>query len=442
MRRQYIALLAALLLCLAVAPGAAAVSRNGPAGAAAESVRKIGSAPPGAQRAPSEGTSDGGTVCYAQGASGSGQAELVVTAPGQLPKAGERFTVTVDISGNPGFAAVLFTVSYDKDVMECTSANPGELMRGMLADSNEKAPGGASVAGIGLENVHGDGRLAVFTFEAKRDLTSCEFGLEDVQFSNVDNVDIQCTVTRIETTTPAPPEEQRDLEKEAEDVAAELEGQMPQRPTENPSTQTSPAEQRPQVPVEAASPSFTDISGHWAEADVLRAAELGLIGGYADGTFKPDNSLTRAQFVTILYRQAGSPAVTAATPFTDIVNVNEEFQRAIAWAYGQGLVGGVTPTTFNPNGPLSRQATMKILFQHSGANVGTEMIFYGVYDSTFPDSGSMAEWARTPVYWGVYNTLIEVGEGNLLNPVESMTRGQLARAMVQYTEKFGEEETR
>lgn len=430
MRRGAIAVLAAFLLCAAAVPDAFAAA--GAAGT--EYPRSIGGAPLGEQKDPAEETSAGGVVCYAQEVSGSGQAaELRVTVPETPPKAGETFTVAVDIVGNPGFNSVQFTLPYDKDAMECTSANTGELMRGMLAASNNNAPSGAIVAGASIEIVQGDGRLAVFTFTARKDLASSDFQLEDVMLSDVNGKNLGHTVTQEKAAAPAPPEEQRDLQKEAQEVIAELEGKTPQRPAEN-SAQTSPTEQQPQTPE---IPSFTDISGHWAEADVLRAAELGLIGGYADGTFKPDNSLTRAQFVTILYRQAGSPAVTTVTPFTDIGGVNREFQTAIAWAYGKNLVGGVTAATFNPNGPLSRQATMKILFQHSGGNAGAEQMFYGTYDGTFPDSGKLADWARTPVYWGVYNTLIEAGEGNLLNPVESMTRGQLARAMVRYMDKFG-----
>ena len=67
-------------------------------------------------------------------------------------------------------------------------------------------------------------------------------------------------------------------------------------------------------------------------------------------------------------------------------------------------------------------------------------MFYSVYDGSFPDSGKLADWARAPMYWGVYNTLIDAGEGQPLNPAQPTTRGQLARTMVRYMEKFGEEE--
>lgn len=439
MRRQYIAVLTVLLLCLAAVPGAAA-SWGGPAEAAAERLRSIEPAPPGAQKGPSEGTSDGGTVRYAQEASGPGQAELRLTVPEQPPKAGETFTVTVDIVGNPGFATLQLNLPFDKNDLECTSANPGELLNKMIADGNPAADDSAIIVAISLEETKGDGRLAVFSFTAKRDLSTLDFQLTDIEFYDGDLQQIPYTVTKTVTKSPPPPEKQKDLdaviERQIEDIIRSG-GQF----TPGDTLEEEPAGEQP-APAETASPKFTDISGHWAEADILRAAELGLIGGYADGTFKPDNSLTRAQFVTILYRQAGRPAVTAATPFTDIANVNDEFRTAIAWAYEKRLVDGTTPTTFNPNGPLSRQATMKILFQHSGAAVGPELMFYSVYDGAFPDSGKLAEWARAPMYWGVYNTLIEAGEDGALHPADTMTRARLARAMVRYMDKFGGDETR
>lgn len=417
----------ALLLALTLAL-TAGLSPGARAAEGAENAAALGP-----RDAPAEQSSAGAWERYTQrGSEEIGTAELRVTAPETHPKAGESFTVTVDLVGNPGFAAVQFTLPYDKDAVTCTSANTGELMRGMLAASNTDAPEGAIVAGASIDPVRGDGRMAVFTFTAKRDLASGEFRLEDVLLSDVDGTDLICTVTRAVTAAPAPPEEQRDLEKEAEAVIAEIESGTPRNPEKE-----EPKEETP----ESRPPAFTDMAGHPFETDVARAAELGIINGYPDGTFQPDSSLTRAQFVTILYRQAGRPAVTETTPFTDIAGVNEEFRTAIAWAYGKKLVDGSTPTTFNPQGTLSRQATMKILFQLGGGTAGAEQMFYGTYDGTFPDSGKLADWARTPVYWGVYNTLIEAGEGNALNPAAPATRGQLARSMVRYIEKFGEEGT-
>lgn len=381
--------------------------------------------------------------------------ELRINTPETVPKAGETFTVTVDISGNPGFSAVQFTIPFEKDVMTCTRASTGALLRGSLSATNNDAPEGAVIAAASAGPMKGDGQLAAFTFTAKRDLTRDDFRIREIVLSNEKGEDLAYTVqgaTEEKSADPGPqvPSVPDGTEK-APEGTGEAKPSQEGKPTQGASDQApAPAGKpekpeapgaKPEDPAETAKSRFTDMAGHWAAADVEKAAELGIIGGYEDGTFKPDASLTRAQFVTILYRQAGRPAVTGTTPFTDIANVNEEFRTAIAWAYGKKLVDGTGPDTFNPHGTLSRQATMKILFQHSGGAVGGEQMFYGVYDGSFPDSGSLAAWARTPVYWGVYNTLMEAGENGLLNPAAPMTRAGLARSMVRYIEKFGGEET-
>lgn len=424
LKRHLGGLMAALALALCLPPGALAAE-------IAENDAALGP-----RNAPE--LRSGAWERYAQG--GSGAAELRLTAPADLPRAGESFTVTVDLTGNPGFSAVQFTLPYDRDAMECTSANPGTLLKGMMAASNPAADTGAIIAAASVYEIQGDGQAAVFTFTAKRDLPSLEFSLINVELANGEDEVLDTTVTQRSTASPVPPQEQRDLEAESEAVIRELEdsGVLP------PSSEEAPPEspRDPAPPAESANPAFTDTAGHWAAADIARAAELGLIGGYEDGTFKPDNSLTRAQLVTILYRLAGRPAVSAAAPFTDLGGVNEEFRTAIAWAYGQGLVGGYTPTTFQPQGILSRQAAMKILFQYGGGTAGMEGLFYSTYDAAFPDSGTLPEWAKAPVYWGVYHTLIEAGEGDALTPAAPMTRGQLARAMVRFHDQIGEEGTR
>lgn len=349
--------------------------------------------------------------------------ELRLSVPEELPGTGEPFTVTVDISGNPGFAAAQFTLAYDPGTVKCESAVPGTLLDGALSAANEAAPGGAIVAAAAAEEVRGDGQLAVFTFTVRREVVPSAFRLRDIVLSRGDGAAVEYTVVRTSKNDSAFPGTQ---EGPAEETSA--------GPGEPGGTQT-PAD-RPQ---EA---SFTDVTGHWAEAEILRAAELGIVGGYEDGTFRPDAGLTRAQFAAILWRRAGRPAAEKAAPFTDLEGLSGEFQAAVAWAYEKGLAGGTGPGVFTPHGTLSRQAAMKLLFQYGGGTAGVEQMFYGVYDGAFSDSGQLAEWARAPVYWGIYNTLIEAGDGNVLHPAEPMTRAQLARSMIRYIEKFGEEEKR
>ena len=200
-----------------------------------------------------------------------------------------------------------------------------------------------------------------------------------------------------------------------------------------------PREEKPEKPEEKPGDkpvlTFTDLEGHWGKADVLRAAELGLFNGYADGRFGPDDNITRAQFVTVLWRMAGSPATDGKTPFADIAGQSAEFRSAIAWGYQKGYVNGVSDTAFNPTGNLTREAAMKILFLYSGGVSGMEMLFTSVYDSQYSDSGKISAWAKAPMYWGIYNCLISGTSETTLSPGTPATRAQLAKILVQYIDK-------
>lgn len=351
-------------------------------------------------------------LCPAGRAAG---AVFCIAAPEALPRAGETFTVTVDLTGNPGLAAVQFTLAYNRAAVACTGAAAGPLLEGSLSATNPAAKTGAIVAAASAQELRGDGRLASFTFTVKEEGADPGFRLEEVILTRADGAEIPHSVSKTHSASPAGGETQKDP---AEGTSAE-----------------SPLPDPP--PVEPEETAFSDTAGHWAEADAVQAARLGLLQGFADGTFRPDSPVTRAQFAVILWRQAGRPAAETALPFADTGGLSEEFRQAIAWAYGEGYIQGVSPTTFRPGGTLSRQAAMKILFQHAGGTAGMEQMFYSVYDGIFPDSGKLADWARAPMYWGVFNTLVEAGDGERLEPTEPATRGQLARAMVRYFEKFG-----
>lgn len=182
---------------------------------------------------------------------------------------------------------------------------------------------------------------------------------------------------------------------------------------------------------------FRDTRGHWAESYVARAVAKGLFKGYDENRFGPDDPVTRGQFLTVLYRQAGSPEVAAEVPFRDVSGEIEEFQKAIAWGYGNHYVEGKPGNRFEPGSVLRRQEAMKILYSCSGGLRGMETLFTATYDNYYTDSGEIAEWGKTPMYWGVYNTLISGTGDHRLKPADIATRAQLAKILVEYSLRFG-----
>ena len=181
-----------------------------------------------------------------------------------------------------------------------------------------------------------------------------------------------------------------------------------------------------------ANQSFPDVTGHWAEEFVEKAASLGLFKGDSDGNFRPDDHVTRAQFITVLWRMAGAPEVQNEAPFEDIQNQSAEFQTAIAWGYVNGYVSGISEKTFDPDGSLTREAGMKILHSYSGGAVGSEILLYSIYDGLLTDSKEISQWAKQSVYWGIYNKLISGTSEITVSPKGTATRAQLAKILVNY----------
>lgn len=339
--------------------------------------------------------------------------EIKIQTPDKLPAVGETFTVTVDISDNPGLAAVQFTLAFDESVVDCTSAKIGEVMKGALSATNPDSDTGAIIAAATTSDKVIDGTLAEFEFTVIKN-GDPDFGLAEYSFKNSADESIKISMTG-GTTIEKPEKEERPPKEE-----------RPKEPEE---------ELEKEAGKQEASSPFTDTAGHESEQYIIEAVERGYFQGYADGSFKPAGNVTRGAFVTVLWRMAGRPEPSVTTPFTDIGNVSAEFQKAIAWAYGKGYINGRTATTFAPGDPMSRQATMKILFNHYGGGSGEEMMYAGIYDDCFTDSGTLGQF-RAPMYWGIYHELITGKTPTTLGGATVADRALLATILVKYTDRF------
>ena len=114
----------------------------------------------------------------------------------------------------------------------------------------------------------------------------------------------------------------------------------------------------------------------------------------------------------------------------------EEFRKAISWAYHAGYINGISETEFDPNGKLTREATMRILFAYNGGQSGMEEMFIATYDAAYKDSNSISTWARDPMYWGIYQGYITGTGTDTLTPQGIATRAQLAKIMMSYLESL------
>lgn len=395
------------------------------------------------------------------------ETEISINAPAGTIQAGDSFTVTVDLSGNPGFCAVQFTLAFDQDTLTCTDASTGNLLQGMLSASNPEADTGAIIAAASVDPVQKDGTLGTFRFTAKEDLSNPSFRLEEVLLADEEGEEFSYTIQQQngeatagaqkptdsqQIPVPQAPEgnNQEQTSKPEQPVQqapqeSANQGETSREPAQAPSDQSEISRTHPQEIVTTvdtpkktaeAMVQFTDVNGHWAEEYIRSAAAKGLVSGYSDGSFRPGGQVTRGQMAVILWRMAGRPQSEGEAPFTDLTGVSDEFRTAIAWGYGKGLLNGVSATAYAPGEGLSRQAAMKLLHGYFGGVSGMETMLTEIYDATFSDSGQLSSWAKEPVYWAVYNGILTGTSQSTLSPRSGVTRAQLSAILLRALERF------
>lgn len=180
---------------------------------------------------------------------------------------------------------------------------------------------------------------------------------------------------------------------------------------------------------------YTDVpGGQWYFDAVHYAYDHALMEGMGEGEFAPGLPMTRAMLVTVLYRMAGEPAVTGGHPFTDVPD-GQWYSDAVAWAYQQGIVNGMTATTFCPTLDITREQTATILMRDtakSGGDVSARAPL-----SAFPDAESVSGYALEAMQWAVAAKVINgvTSDGvNYLRPGENATRAQIATLLQNYLE--------
>ena len=365
-------------------------------------------------------------------------ATLKFTAPDKLPEVGQTFTVTVDLSGNTGLCAVQIKLGYDDSVVECTGVENGELIGDMLSANNTHATRdgiGAIIAAAGTKTVKTDGSLVVFTFRVKA-AGDAKLTLADALLSDIDGKALSLSYSLPALIVQGSGSDSgsgsgSDAEKPGTDNK-KSEDDKKSEDEDKPEDEEKPADGAQE---EVKSGSFRDVtSTHWAFDSVERAAEMGLVTGYSDGTFRPDTPVTRAQFVLMLWRMCGKPAAAKAASFADASA--SWYQDALSWAVEKGYVNGLSDTRFGPDAPITRQQAMAILFRLNGGQSGSEQMLTGVYEQTFTDSGTIASWAKDATWWAVYHELVSGVGGSRIAPEANASRAQIAAILLRYADKF------
>ena len=179
---------------------------------------------------------------------------------------------------------------------------------------------------------------------------------------------------------------------------------------------------------------FTDVTKNWAYPGIQYCVTHGIMGGMGDGTFAPTGTTTRAQIVQILYNLEGTPAVSGTTPFTDLTA--NWYKPAILWAYQNNVVAGTSPTTFDPDQPVTREQIAVILTQYMFNVLKMNRTWTPADLSTFPDGANVSGWAKEAmqdaVALGLINGTKAPDDKVYLDPQGSAARQQVATILMNF----------
>ena len=173
---------------------------------------------------------------------------------------------------------------------------------------------------------------------------------------------------------------------------------------------------------------FTDVpKTAWYRADVEYVWQHGIMKGISATKFGPDTKMTRAMFVTVLYRMEGSPSVEGMQipAFTDIGA--KWCYDAIIWAYNAGVTLGKTATTFAPNDSITRAEIVTMVYRYSGSPTVS-----GV--PNFTDAASVGAWARDAIIWATSVGVVNGYTDGSFGPNKTALRSEMAAMLHRYME--------
>lgn len=196
-------------------------------------------------------------------------------------------------------------------------------------------------------------------------------------------------------------------------------------------TQLGSGELTVRVASKTASSVFSDVNARtcsWAANAVDFMNEYGLVKGTGTSTFGWKGSMTRGDFVLILYRNAGSPSVYGVSnPFTDVKST-DYYYEAVLWAYRNNVVNGTSTTTFGPKGKITREQIASILWRLAGKPV------YSASLRSYTDYASVSDYAYDAMSWAVSSGYVK-GSGAKLSPKNNATRAEVAVMLHRYLTK-------
>ncbi|WP_158301928.1 X2-like carbohydrate binding domain-containing protein [Paenibacillus mesophilus] len=176
--------------------------------------------------------------------------------------------------------------------------------------------------------------------------------------------------------------------------------------------------------------TFKDAETHWAKDTINNMGSRMIVNGVSNGMFNPDQNMTRAEFAAVIVRGLGLKAESAATsPFKDVKS-SDWFSGAVQTAYANGLIGGFEDGTFRPQESITREQAMVIIAKamkitQLQSKQGKSPQEWTPSTSDFTDRAAIADWATASVEDALKAGLVTGRNGSKLAPKDTVTRAEI-----------------
>lgn len=186
----------------------------------------------------------------------------------------------------------------------------------------------------------------------------------------------------------------------------------------------------PVVPQTPAKKTFGDIANHWSKQYMEKLAEKSILGGYEDGTIKPDNNLTRAEAAKIIVSAIGlSPSSNISLGFADSSEIASWSAGYIQVAVEKGIIKGYEDNTFKPNQQVTRKELVVLAVRAFALSAGE------LGDLSFADKDKIPDWAAPSIAGALKLNIVSGYEDNTFKPDNFVTRGEASKIILICMEK-------
>ena len=177
---------------------------------------------------------------------------------------------------------------------------------------------------------------------------------------------------------------------------------------------------------------FTDVKENdWFYDSVKYAYENDLMKGISNTEFAPDSDVTRAMFVTVIYRMENEPQ-TGKCAFTDVES-GSYYENAVAWTNENGIVSGISEDCFAPNEPITREQMAAIIYRYAafkGYDITTSS------NTSYTDNDNISDYAKDAVIWAAEKTVMTGNTDGSFAPKANTTRAQTASVFMRMVENL------